>query len=232
MNTSEAINLLIDDWRPRHLAEHYGLTEAKVVDRLTAAGVEFRGKLGREAAARLADRRRGSRDQLIQQLLFTQGALSQARKDMLKAREDLAEAHAERKRQRGEANTQISLLRDQVTSLEGKLTRAYAHIHSTEPGPAEGCTKVRLRDRDEAWEFARRVAEDTGQRFELFDVYPCDVCPRQPVGVGRFLHITSRESEAERSQARISNAGQRKRNGTALGDRIDPSVLARFKDQT
>lgn len=227
----EAIDLLINDWRPRHIAQRFKLTEAGVIDRLSEAGVEFRGKLGREHAARRADQLRSGRDALVRQLLAAQGEVALARERQANAEEARNVAQAELKRQRAEANTQTSLLRDQITSLETRLTRAYAHIHSTEPGPVDGCTKVRLRDRDEAWEFARRVAEDTGQRLELFNVYPCDICPRQPVGTSRFLHITSKETDQERLEARARSGGERKRNGTTLGDRLDPAVLAKLKSQ-
>lgn len=227
--TGEAIDLLIENWRPREIAEHLHVDLARVVDQLSEAGVEFRGKLGRESATRRAERRQGSRSHLAHQLLLARAEVTQARERQARAEEQRNAAHVELKRQRAESNTENSLLRDQIRSLEVKLTRAYAHIHSTEPGPVEGCNKVRLRDQDEAWKFAERVAQDTGQRLELFRVYPCDICPRQPIGVSRFLHITSDETQAQRSQSRISNAGRRNANGTALGDRIDPAVLERFK---
>jgi hypothetical protein len=221
----EARDLLLDNRYPHEIAEALDRNLAQVVDQLSEAGVEFRGKLGRESAARRADRRRGSRDELARQLLLAQAETAHVRQQLNAAREEVKRWFL----QSEEMAQRVHERQAQIDRLEIKLTRAYADIHSTEPGPVEGCTKVRLRDRDEAWEFARRVAEDTGQRFELFDVYACDICPRQPIGTSRFLHITSKESDQERLEARARSGGQRKRNGTALGDRIDPAVLERLK---
>jgi hypothetical protein len=227
--TREAIDLLIADWRPHEIAEHYGTDVAKLVDRLSEAGVEFRGKLGRESAARRAERRQGGRAELLQKLLYAQAELARARDRQQAAEKERDGWRSTAESLRASHAGEIGQLNGQVAKLERSLTRAYAHIHSTEPGPVEGCTKVRLRDQDEAWEFAKRVAEDTGQRLELFNVYPCDICPRQPVGTSRFLHITSKETDQERLEARARTGGQRKRNGTALGDRIDPAVLERLR---
>jgi hypothetical protein len=160
-------------------------------------------ELGRQALRRLA----GPDPVLLQKLLHAQ-----------------ADARRERE-QRLEMSQRAHDRTVDIQRLQARLAKAM----NVEPPAVEGCVKVRLRDQDEAWEFARRVAEDSGQRLDLFEVYACDICPRQPVGTSRFLHITSRETDDERREARQRRAGQRKRNGTALGDRIDPAVLERLK---
>lgn len=161
-----------------------------------------------EAIARQLRRLAGPDPRLARRLLYAEANAGRARDDVAR------EVAWRREAQRDATRLRIAL----------------AEALNVEPGPTEGCTKVRLRDQDEAWEFARRVAEDTGQRFDLFEVYPCNICPRQPVGTSRFLHITSKETTASRTEAKARRREQRKRNGTALGDRIDPAVLARFKD--
>jgi len=113
----------------------------------------------------------------------------------------------------------------EIDRLQAKLVR----LKNIEPGPADGCTKIRLRDEAEAWEFARGLSEDTGRALKHFRVYGCDICPRQPVGVSRFLHITSDQSDGARKIAQARNGRRRKDSGTAIGDRLDPEVLARLK---
>lgn len=56
-----------------------------------------------------------------------------------------------------------------------------------EPGLTEQCTKVRLRDRQEAETFGARVFAETGTPTEA---YKCRRCPRQPVSTDAFWHIT------------------------------------------
>jgi hypothetical protein len=61
-----------------------------------------------------------------------------------------------------------------------------------EPGPGEGCVKVRLRDRDEAEAFAARVLNQTGEDCYA---YRCPKCPRQPVSCEKFWHIATADPE-------------------------------------
>lgn len=56
-----------------------------------------------------------------------------------------------------------------------------------EPGWGEQCHKVRLRDEEEAWHFAAMVQADTGVET---DVHKCKFCPRQPVSLQPFWHVT------------------------------------------
>jgi hypothetical protein len=56
-----------------------------------------------------------------------------------------------------------------------------------EPGVTEQCTKIRLRDRGEGEAFAARITMETGVEVEP---YKCRRCPRQPVSVEAFWHVT------------------------------------------
>lgn len=167
-----------------------------------------------EAVTRQLRRIVGPDPALIQQLLQLRGDLAIARAKQVEFRDKANQRQVE-----------IDRLQARLAKLQVRLAEAI----DVEPGPAEGCTKVRLRDRDEAWEFAQRVAADSGQDIARFKVYACPLCPRQPVGVGRFLHITNGQNAQQRSEARIRNAARRDRGGTALGDRIDSSIIDRLR---
>jgi hypothetical protein len=77
-----------------------------------------------------------------------------------------------------------------------------------EPGLTEQCTKVRLRDQADADAFAARVQSETGVAMET---YRCRRCPRQPVSLEAFWHVTH------------ADPTKRSQNGKA-----DPSQPARL----
>lgn len=57
-----------------------------------------------------------------------------------------------------------------------------------EPGEDGRCGKVRLRSEQEAAAFAERVFAETGERCVP---RKCRFCPRQPVSLEKFWHITN-----------------------------------------
>jgi hypothetical protein len=67
-----------------------------------------------------------------------------------------------------------------------------------EPGEVDGCHKVRLRSREEAEAFAERVLQGTGERCVP---HKCRHCPRQPVSLEKFWHITT-EDRSRRGKRR------------------------------
>lgn len=78
----------------------------------------------------------------------------------------------------------VSLIREAQQHAAG--CRAIV-LQLIEPGRVEQCTKVRLRSEDEAKEFAARMLADTGVETEP---HRCRYCPRQPVSLETFWHIT------------------------------------------
>lgn len=95
-----------------------------------------------------------------------------------------------------------------------------------EPGLTEQCTKVRLRDHAEAEVFAARVLADTGVPAEP---YKCRRCPRQPVSLQAFWHITHADP------AKRSLRGKDKPPATAapaLMRHVTPADVARMRSRT
>jgi len=79
-----------------------------------------------------------------------------------------------------------------------------------EPGQVDECSKVRLRDRLEAEQFARSAEHDRGLPTGALMGYRCMRCPRQPVSLARYWHITHTDP-AQRglrgTQHRLSGPG-------------------------
>lgn len=93
-----------------------------------------------------------------------------------------------------------------------------------EPGQREQCAKVRLRDEEEAWHFAARVQSVTGVEM---DVHKCKFCPRQPVSLQPFWHITHMDP-AKRGQRGKADPPQSAR----LLHHVSPADVARMRDRT
>lgn len=91
-----------------------------------------------------------------------------------------------------------------------------------EPGMSEQCTKVRLRTEEEALEFAARVVADTGQSGEL-RVYRCTRCPRQPVSLDRFFHITHADPAKQGQRGKADGVRPKK-----LLQHVTPADIARM----
>lgn len=92
-----------------------------------------------------------------------------------------------------------------------------------EPGQRENCSKVRLRDEEEAWWFASRVEGETGIAM---GVHKCKFCPRQPVSLEPFWHITHadkalRGKGAQGSKPQVGN----------LAQHVTPADVARMRDR-
>lgn len=135
-----------------------------------------------------------------------------------------------------ELRRELGAARNEIHNLREKLGNAL----NVEPPASEACTKVRLRDRVEAEAFAARLAKDSGREPEDFRSYPCKLCPRQPVGGNRFLHIANVDprERTERGTREARKAGwekvnrEKSRSGTALGRRVGPDVAARLRNIT
>lgn len=101
------------------------------------------------------------------------------------------------------------------TDLIGKLV---------EPPNVEDCTKIRLRDLDEANAFARKVEQDTGQAIGDLEAYGCNLCPRQPLTGRKFLHVRHRDSK-KRGKWKPTLP---KPKGSRIESRITPAVMTRL----
>jgi hypothetical protein len=93
-----------------------------------------------------------------------------------------------------------------------------------EPGRVEQCSKVRLRDEDEAWAFADRVQSETGVDM---DVHKCRFCPRQPVTLEPFWHITHADP-SKRGQRGKADPQQ----PSLLRRHVSPDDVARMRERT
>lgn len=140
--------------------------------------------------------------------------------------EDLAVADArilELEEERDAAQARLDDLLDRYQRLAGRLGTAEDNARRSaemverlmEPGPSERCGKVRLRDEAEAEVFAAQVFARTGHEVR---VYPCRDCPRNPVTLQRFLHVTSAEKSLRGEKGRIQRARERGREMVAGPD--------------
>lgn len=93
-----------------------------------------------------------------------------------------------------------------------------------EPGWGEQCHKIRLRDEEEAWHFAVRVEAETGVEM---DVHKCRFCPRQPVSLEPFWHVTHMD-KAKRGQHGKADRPQ----PSQLLRHVSPADVARMRERT
>lgn len=96
-----------------------------------------------------------------------------------------------------------------------------------EPAASPICDKVRLRDRDEAAAFARRVEQQLGLLRGAMVQYRCKACPRHPLSLDRFWQITN--SDPERRGYRNPNK-PRPRRGPGLITHVDPARLQALRN--
>ncbi len=151
------------------------------------------------------------------------------------------------RRRLGEALTEVDRLRAEAEaterahrSLQSKMDKA---LHSAFEPQQGACGKVRLRDREEAEEFARKTCEDLGYELGALKPYQCKTCPRQPIGVGRYWHIANadpRQSTANRhagvrtpegEEAARRRGKRREDNGGDLEHRLPPGVAERLRGE-
>lgn len=114
----------------------------------------------------------------------------------------------------------LALVRQAVQHVEGCRTVVGMLI---EPGWGEQCHKVRLRDEEEAWHFAARVQGETGVEM---DVHKCRFCPKQPVSLQAFWHVTHMD-KAKRGQRGKADRQQPSR----LLEHVSPADVARMRDR-
>lgn len=131
------------------------------------------------------------------------------------------------------ARTERDLERDAARKMQSTYARRLAQM--LEP-PVGKCEKVRLRGRDEAAAFAAAVERDTGAPPGALRTYACTVCPRQPVGIGRFWHVGNADPARRSTRGGNVVRGERERvqrqaarEGSLLRQRVDPSVLAHLR---
>lgn len=142
--------------------------------------------------------------------------------------------------QRQQAVTVQALLartaeRDAAAEVLRKADAAVARAY--EPATGEDCTKVRLRDQDEAVAYAVRVEQDLCLPAGAMHAYPCRKCPRQPVAGTRYWHVGNTEAAqrtgrnpAMRRQEQARRAKQRAQDGQLMRQRLNPEVVARLRD--
>lgn len=138
-----------------------------------------------------------------------------------------------------ECQRKEGLLRGEINNLEARLRSAEQRLRLTaEPERRAGCTKVRLHHRGDAEAWAERIIADTGGTPGELKVYPCRTCPRSPVTGQRYWHAghaldgqgrVAKEHAAQRRAEQIISA---KRGGLTIGQRVDPSVVARLRRPT
>lgn len=147
------------------------------------------------------------------------------------AEQDRDEALAERDRAVAQAAAaRVAALLVSVEAL-ALVRQAQAHAEGCravvgmliEPGWGEQCHKVRLRDEEEAWYFAARVQAETGAETT---VHKCKFCPRQPVSLQPFWHVTHAD-KAKRGQYGRADQKQPAR----LLDHVSPADVARMRDR-
>lgn len=121
---------------------------------------------------------------------------------------------------------------DRAAELEAETARAVAVEASTrkiltdliEPPQIGECVKVRLRSREEASAFARRVERESGADEGALEAVQCKRCPRQPVSTEKFWHIRHARP-SQRNQHGSQYARSRPRE---LG-RISPADVAKMR---
>lgn len=103
-----------------------------------------------------------------------------------------------------------------------------------QPDKADGCHKVRFHWRSGAQEWAASISRRTGEPLEVYDTFPCKVCPRSPVTMRRYWHVGHFSDEAAQASKRAveDRKGSAKldarRAGKLVEQRLDPAVRARL----
>lgn len=142
----------------------------------------------------------------------------------------------------GGLRAEVHELRAELVGYHGVEKRLNATINSLlDPIQTSACTKMRLRDQDEAEDYARLVERETGREVGALAGYRCKVCPRQPRLLSRqepvrYWHIAnvnrgerSSGRQPQRTTRRRQAAARSDRDGTRIRDRIDPTILDKLK---
>lgn len=142
--------------------------------------------------------------------------------------EAIAERDAAR-RQAAAARTAALLVTVETVSLVQQAQRHAEGCRAVvgmliEPGWGEQCHKVRLRDEEEAWHFAAQLQADTGVET---DVHKCRFCPRQPVSLQPFWHVTHADASKRGQRGKADPPRQAK-----LTRHVTPSDVARMRERT
>ena len=90
----------------------------------------------------------------------------------------------------------------------------------------ERCAKVRLNDREHAEAMVVHVLETAGVRTEP---YPCPMCPRQLFGRGKFWHVRTIDSTAEKVKRDQVKRGQSQGHPDRLALRLPPEKIQELR---
>lgn len=136
-------------------------------------------------------------------------------------------------RLRGEieqARSELRELRRDLAQAERQIEHRQNLINELlEPeGGEDGCVKIRLANKEEALAFAARLERRNGAPAGTLMVYRCRHCPRHPVHQTRYFHV-AHDNENKRGQGSQQYAQTRPKAGPTIGQRVDPTVLAKLK---
>jgi hypothetical protein len=166
---------------------------------IQAAAPEWWGPLLPEQVRLLLRRAAGPDPRLVRQVaqvvvLRTEMRLAaeQHQREVREISTDLDRARRKLERARATVAARIA---EETDGLRRQLERVQRlTLELIEPGPMEDCVKTRLRTREEARLFARRVERETGAEEGDLIVYRCTRCPRQVAlqageQPSRFWHV-------------------------------------------
>jgi hypothetical protein len=111
---------------------------------------------------------------------------------------------------------------DEVRAREASTRKLFTDL--IEPPTVGECIKVRLRSRNEADAFARRVERESGAPVGALEAVQCRRCPRQPVTTEKFWHIR----HVRPSQRNLHGSQYAHSRPRELG-RISPADMAKLK---
>jgi hypothetical protein len=125
----------------------------------------------------------------------------------------------------------------QARKLQAEIRRLTEVIEQrlAEPGPGEGCTKIRFHREPEAADFLTQLAGQTRSDPDVYRVYRCRLCPRSPVTMTSYFHVSHRNTSAGRQTKQDSKEQWKQREvdarkrGTLLSQRVSPADLARLR---
>lgn len=117
---------------------------------------------------------------------------------------------------------------DALEELVREANRRLENFHKTldmlsQPARQPPCTKIQLRDREEAVAMAREVERNTG--CGEMEPYRCKVCLRHPFTGAYYWHIRHIKKD---ERGFLYEPGTVK--PTSIAHRIDPTVLAKLRN--
>jgi hypothetical protein len=155
----------------------------------------------------------------------------------LVAEADLWQMRCERSNvDRDETRVRAKAAEEKLRAAERRINELREAARLREPDRVDGCSKVRFHRRAEADDWAAAIARRTGEGVEAYHTYACKVCPRSPVTMRRYWHaghLGTEEAKAAEAAGQNRRAVQQldaSRAGRLLGQRVDPTVIAKLRD--